>query len=101
MSILGATQRFIKLPYIIEGIIITSVSCLLSSAVIYFLYQFVIAGVTFNEATYGIREIAEFFSFNDLLIVFTSLILIGAFSSAIATDKVLKQLSSFERFSRK
>ena len=101
MSILGATKRFVQFPYILEGIIITAVSSVLASGILYFLYQFVLAGITFNPSTYAIRELATFFSVEELGIVFATIVVIGIVSSALATDKVLKQLSSFERFKHK
>lgn len=91
-KILGATKWFIRLPYIFEGIFISLVSSAISIGFLYFLYQFVIAGITFNEATYEIREMARFFEFHQLIILTFSLVGLGVFSSYIATDKILHQL---------
>ncbi|MBU2512555.1 permease-like cell division protein FtsX [bacterium] len=92
LKILGATHSYIKFPFIIEGILISIIGYFLSLGIIYLLYTFVIAGITFNEATYGIREIAEFFSLFQMAIIFGLIILLGIFSSSLATNKVLREL---------
>ena len=60
-KILGATKWIIRLPYIFEGMFISLVSSAISIGFLYFLFQFVLAGITFNEATYSIKEMARFF----------------------------------------
>lgn len=91
-KILGATKWFIRLPYIFEGVFISLVSSSISIGFLYFLFQFVLAGITFNEATYSIKEMARFFQLNQVLWLTFSLVGLGVFSSYIATDKILHQL---------
>ena len=93
-KVLGATKWFIRLPYVIEGIFIALASFFLSLSVVYFLFQFVIAGITHNKATYGIGEKVRFFPASTLAILLAALILLGAFSSLLATDKIVEQLEN-------
>lgn len=91
-KILGATKWFIRLPYLFEGVFIALLSSAISIGFLYFLFQFVLAGITFNEATYAIKEMARFFKFQQLVWLTFGLVSLGAFSSFIATDKILHQL---------
>ena len=93
LQILGADSGFIKLPYFLEGIIIASMGCFISIGLVYFLFQFVVAGITFDEATYGISEVAQFFSPPQMGIFLALISLTGLFSSILATNKVLKELN--------
>ncbi len=92
LKVLGATKWFIRLPYIFEGIFIAVFSYFLSLSIIYFLFQFVVAGVTYNEATYGIENSVSFFPVLELSIVLIGLIFLGILSSILATDKIIRQL---------
>ena len=92
LKVLGATKWFIRLPYVFEGILIAITSFFLSIGLTYYLFQFILAGITFNEATYGIEKQVTFFSALELLIVFISLVFLGISSSILATDKIIMEL---------
>lgn len=92
LRILGATTNFIRWPYIWEGIFIGAASFLLSTLGVYFVFQFAIAGVTYDEATYGIREIFQFFTFKQLMSALLLIIVLGVYSSISATNRILQQL---------
>jgi cell division transport system permease protein len=92
LRILGATRLFIQIPFVVEGVLIAFFGYLFSLFAIYFLYTFVLAGITFNEATYGISAIARFFSAKQLLLILTSTMALGFFSSLVSTSKVLREL---------
>ncbi|NQU63436.1 MAG: FtsX-like permease family protein [SAR324 cluster bacterium] len=92
LKILGASPGFIRWPYIFEGILIAIASYVLSLGIIYFLYSFVIAGITFNKETYPIRPIVRFFSVQEMGNIFLTLTLLGLFSSLMATNKIIKHL---------
>ncbi|PCI28762.1 MAG: hypothetical protein COB67_05590 [SAR324 cluster bacterium] len=94
LRILGATMNFICWPYIWEGIFIAFSSFILSTGGIYFVFQFIIAGITFNEATYKIRTAVHFFSPLQLGLALLLIVVLGVFSSLSATNKILKQLDS-------
>ncbi|MBU2645502.1 permease-like cell division protein FtsX [bacterium] len=92
LKILGAPARFIKWPFLMEGMLIAVVSYFLSLGIIYFLYSFVIAGITFNKATYSIRAIVRFFSPLEMGNLFLTFILLGLCSALLATNKIIKHL---------
>ncbi|MCP4754082.1 MAG: FtsX-like permease family protein [Proteobacteria bacterium] len=92
LKILGATSGFIKLPYVVEGVLIAVVGYVISLGLVYFLFEFVIAGITFNEATFGIRKFVRFFSWVEMGNILFLLIGLGIISSILATNKILNQL---------
>ncbi len=94
LKILGATRWYIKIPFIFEGVLISIIGYFLSLGIIYLLYAFVMAGITFNEATYRIREFAGFFSLFQMSVIFGLIILLGVFSSSSAANKVLRELKA-------
>lgn len=94
LKILGATAGFIRLPYLLEGIAIAVLSYFISLAAIYFLFKFILAGITYNEATFGLKEMVRFFSFSEIWNIFVLQILIGVVSSYWATKKILDELQA-------
>ncbi len=94
LKILGATSGFVRSPYIIEGVLIAVTSFLVSIATIYFLFKFVVAGITFNEATYSLGEIVRFFSAAEMGDILLLLVFSGLLSSILATNKILDQLET-------
>ena len=93
LKILGAKPGFIRLPYLIEGIFIAFCGALAAIGFIYFLYQFVLAGITFNESTYGIREITQFFSIIQIGGFLILISILGFLSSLLATNKIINELT--------
>ncbi len=51
MKFVGAKNRFIRGPFIMEGILIGFISAVLSSILIYFLYMYVVTSFGFDKAT--------------------------------------------------
>lgn len=94
LKTLGASNGFVRFPFIIEGIVIALVSFLVAIGIIYLLYQFVIAGITYSEATYTIRSVARFFSRFELLGAGLVVVFSGIFSSSIATGKIFDRLDT-------
>jgi len=93
-KILGATSSFIQLPYLFEGIIIAVSGFLISLGAIFLLFEFVVAGITFNEATFGIRQLVRFFTFAEMVNSLMLLVFLGVISSALASNKIIKELDS-------
>jgi len=92
LKILGASSVFIRLPYILEGMLIAITSYLIALGGIFFLREFVVAGITFNETTYAIRHVVRFFSPQEIVVSLILLIISGVYSSLTATRKVLNQV---------
>ncbi|MDT8447382.1 MAG: permease-like cell division protein FtsX [bacterium] len=90
LSHLGATRRFIGLPFLIEGGLIGASAAAAALGVVYFLYQFVLAGVTFNQATYGLPLVVRFYSVGQAVGLILGLFVIGLLSSHLATGRILK-----------
>lgn len=92
LKILGATSAFVRVPFIIEGLIIAILGYILSLGFIYFLFTFVVAGITFSEQTYYLRDIVFYFSLKQMLVMLSGISILGILSSTLATNKVLQEL---------
>lgn len=89
---LGASPHFIRLPYILEGVLISLVSCLFSLALVYFLYSFVVAGITFNEATYPLRDLVRFYSVTEIIAIVLGFVCLGTVSAYLAANRIITRL---------
>lgn len=94
LRILGATSSYIRLPFVIEGVFIGLFGYIISLGIIYFIYKFVVAGITFNKATYGIRNMVSFFSPGQMLVILLFIVVLGILSSLLATHKVFQELKT-------
>lgn len=92
LKTLGASPGFIRLPYVLEGTLIACLSYLFSMGLIYFLFSFVVAGITFNQATYQIREMVRFFSAAEMGTLFLLFILLGIASSYLSANRIINRL---------
>lgn len=93
MKAVGATDRFIRFPFIIEGVVIGLVSALFSEGLVYFCYR--VATDTIKSTL----DTTEIVAFGDkallLLGVFVAIgIFAGAFGSMIMIGKYLKKEGS-------
>ena len=93
MKYVGATNSFIRIPFIIEGVIIGIISSILSLGIIGILYNFIatklVASPTFQ--TIGVSILTFSNLFNQILLVYVSLgIGIGILGSTISMRKYLE-----------
>jgi len=92
LSYLGATPRFIQLPFVIEGALIGGCAALASLGMIYVLYRFLLAGITFNQSTYELSAVVRFFPFWQQGLLVIGVLFIGLISSSIAASQILRDL---------
>lgn len=93
MKYIGATDLFVRAPFVIEGIIIGAVGAIVPDVVIYFLYNQVIAYIQKEFTT--LNEILKFLSVNEVFKYFLPLSIflgvgIGFLGSAVTVKKHLK-----------
>ena len=93
MKAVGATDNFIRLPFLVEGVSIGIISALLTSLIIYFVYQAVMKTIM---NTLNLSEIVPFGKFAlPLMGVFILIgVLAGVFSSLIMITKYLRKEGS-------
>jgi len=93
MKAVGATDAFIRLPFVVEGVFIGMVSAVLSEGLVYFCYR--IATETL-KTTLGTSEIVGFGSMAVyLLLVFIAIgVLAGTIGSIIMISKYLRKEGS-------
>lgn len=91
MKAVGATDAFVRIPFVIEGMIIGLVSALISEGLIYFCYRVAtekISAMLGNVVAFG--DVAVY-----LLLVFVAIgVFAGALGSAIMIGKYLKREGS-------
>lgn len=93
MKYIGATDLFVRAPFVIEGILIGGIGAIVPDIIIYFLYNSVIEYVRREFAT--LNELLNFLSVNDVFRVFIPVsfalgIGIGFIGSATTVRKHLK-----------
>ena len=93
MKAVGATNSFIRLPFVIEGVTIGIISAVLSTAVLYFCYR--VAMDSIGDAL-GIMNTVDFFGALPLIIgIFLAIgVLSGIVGSVIMISKYLKKEGS-------
>ncbi|CDG00675.1 Putative Uncharacterized protein [Clostridium chauvoei JF4335] len=88
MKFVGATDWFIRWPFIIEGIIIGAIGSLLSSVVLFFLYKFTYGYIVSNM--FLVTLVPPTFVFTTLIWLFLGGgIIVGAVGSFVALRKFL------------
>lgn len=80
MKAVGATDSFVRIPFIVEGMLIGFISALLSEVLVYFCYRIATETIMSNLATSGVVAFSEMAI--PLLLVF---IVIGVFAGAIGS----------------
>jgi cell division transport system permease protein len=89
MKFVGATDWFIRWPFIIEGMIFGLIGGLISSIIVYFGYQYVTEFVYENVGFFKLKTISEVI-FYVILIFCVFGTMIGAIGSGVAVKKHLK-----------
>lgn len=91
MKAVGATDAFIRLPFIIEGVILGVISALISEGLLYFCYR--VAGETMqNTLSFSIPFASEAWSLLGIFVLIG--VLAGAVGSFIMIGKYLKKEGS-------
>lgn len=91
MKAVGATDAFVRIPFVIEGIVIGLISALISEGLIYFCYR-----VATEKISLMLGSVVAFGDVVfDLLLVFVCIgVFAGSFGSAIMIGKYLKREGS-------
>lgn len=93
MKAVGATDAFIRIPFVVEGIVIGIISALLSECVVYFCYRLAIDTIM---GTLGTTQIVEFGDVAWLLLGIFAIIgvIAGIIGSVIMISKYLRKEGS-------
>lgn len=96
MKAVGATDKFVRTPFTMEGVILGTISGLLSIGVLYYLYQ---AAIAYIDVENMFGESFQFLPFSDFAlwmgIAFVAIgILAGVFGSMFSIRKYLKKEGS-------
>ena len=90
--ILGASKFFIYCPFLLFGLFLCFKSFLVGFFVTYIIFLLTLSLVTFNESSFFIKDIAQFFSIELLLVSLAAFLAIGLISSFSAIYYVVKKI---------
>ena len=93
MKAVGATDAFIRLPFVVEGMVIGLISALISEGLLYFCYRVATEKIITTLGTTEIVKYSDMAAF--LLIIFIAIgILAGIIGSVIMISKYLRREGS-------
>ena len=93
MKAVGATDAFVRFPFVVEGVVIGLISAVISECLVYFCYRVAIDTI---RTTLGTGDIVKFGDKAFMLLGVFALIGIfaGAFGSLVMISKYLKKEGS-------
>ena len=93
MKAVGATDAFIRIPFVVEGVLIGVISAIISEGLLYFCYRVATETIV---STLGTTDIVRYGDMAViLLIIFLAIgVLAGALGSAIMIGKYLRKEGS-------
>jgi cell division transport system permease protein len=92
LSLVGATRHFICSAFIVEGLLIALAGSALATGIVWLSHQVLISGLSFNEVTAVIKQQAVFFPLEALGTALGAAALLGALSSYLAVNRLLRDL---------
>ncbi|MCZ6628272.1 MAG: permease-like cell division protein FtsX [SAR324 cluster bacterium] len=88
----GATRGYIRSAFVVEGVLLALIGWALALVLVWFAFQLVIAGLTWNDFTMVLKQLSVFFPWEVLVGALLVLVGLGALSSYLAVNRVLKAI---------
>lgn len=92
LHLLGATQRFIRSAFVVEGMLIALGGALIALSFTWITYRVLVAGLTWDELTRSLKAETIFFDINMLGGALVVIVLLGGFSSHLSVNRMLRNL---------
>ena len=92
LTLVGATRRFIRSSFMIEGMVVALIGCLLAAAIIWGSHHALLLGLTWDESTAVIHEQARFFPPRVLILALVCGVVLGGIGSALSVNRQLREL---------
>ena len=92
LHLAGATRGYIRAAFVVEGVLLAVIGWALALVLVRFAFTLLIAGLTWNELTMALKELAVFFSWRMLAGSLVLLAALGALSSNLSVNRVLKAI---------
>lgn len=92
LDLVGATRAFIRSSFVVEGALVSLAGGLLASALVWFCFRLLLAGLSWNEFTRGLKAESVFFPPQALGAALLVAGVLGAVSSHVAVNRVLREL---------
>ncbi len=90
MKLIGATDWFVKMPFLIEGVVIGLVGAFLSIALLFGIYQLLMQRLSLNAGILLGKFSIAFLSWPDIAILLFAGMLLGLFGSFVSVGRFLK-----------
>lgn len=90
MKLIGATDWFVKIPFLIEGVVMGLVGAFLSIAILFGIYQLLMQRLSLNAGILPGRFSIAFLSWPDIAILLFAGMLLGLFGSFVSVGRFLK-----------
>lgn len=90
MKLIGATDWFVKIPFLIEGVVIGLVGAFLSIALLFGIYQLLMQRLSLNAGILLGKFSIAFLSWPDIAILLFAGMLLGLFGSFVSVGRFLK-----------
>ncbi|MFZ3089293.1 MAG: permease-like cell division protein FtsX [Nitrospirota bacterium] len=90
MKLIGATDWFVKIPFLIEGVVIGLVGAFLSIAILFGIYQLLMQRLSLNAGILLGKFSIAFLSWPDIAILLFAGMLLGLFGSFVSVGRFLK-----------
>lgn len=90
MKLIGATDWFVKIPFLIEGMVIGLVGAFLSIAILFGIYQLLMQRLSLNAGILLGKFSIAFLSWPDIAILLFAGMLLGLFGSFVSVGRFLK-----------
>jgi cell division transport system permease protein len=92
LNLVGATRGFVGSSFVVEGLILSLASGLLAVGIVWFSHQLLIAGLSWNEMTQGIKSQSIFFPLPEVGEALLAALVLGGVSSRLSVNRLLKEL---------
>ena len=95
LNLVGATRRFIRSSFVVEGLMVSLLGGAVAVGIVWMSHQLLISGLSWNEVTAAVMKGQSiFFQIRDLGIALVCAAALGAISSFIAVNRLLKDFES-------
>jgi cell division protein FtsX len=88
----GATRGFIRSAFVVEGMLVALIGWLVAVVLVWFAFRLILAGLTWNAFTMTLKELAVFFPPRLLGSSLAVILALGAISSHLSVNHVLRSI---------
>ncbi len=88
----GAGRVFIRSAFVIEGILVALLGWLVAAGLVWFAFELIVAGLSWDPFTMTLKKLAVFFPLRILAISLAVILVLGGLSSHLAVNRLLRSI---------